>query len=64
MNKELDLSVKFAKDCIGIEATQLATSLNPGEVLLLENLRFHKEEEKGDKDFCRKIIKTRRHLCQ
>ena len=55
LNKELGLSVKFAKDCIGNEATQLATSLNAGEVLLLENLRFHKEEEKGDKDFAGKL---------
>ena len=55
LNKELGLSVKFAKDCIGAEATQLATSLNAGEVLLLENLRFHKEEEKGDKDFAGKL---------
>lgn len=55
LNKALDLSVTFAKDCIGTEASQLATSLNPGEVLLLENLRFHKEEEKGDKEFARKL---------
>lgn len=57
LNKELGLSVKFAKDCIGSEATQLATSLNPGGVLLLENLRFHKEEEKGDKEFAGKLAK-------
>ncbi|WP_339923235.1 phosphoglycerate kinase [uncultured Cyclobacterium sp.] len=57
LNKELELSVKFARDCIGSEAAQLATSLNPGEVLLLENLRFHKEEEKGDKDFAEKLSK-------
>ncbi|AEL24431.1 phosphoglycerate kinase [Cyclobacterium marinum] len=55
LNKELEVSVKFAKDCIGTEATQLSTSLNPGEVLLLENLRFHKEETKGDKDFAKKL---------
>ncbi|MEX2568058.1 MAG: phosphoglycerate kinase [Cyclobacteriaceae bacterium] len=55
LNKELEVSVKFAKDCIGMEATQLATSLNPGEVLLLENLRFHKEEEKGDEAFAKKL---------
>jgi len=57
LNKELGLSVKFAKDCIGSEATQLATALNPGGVLLLENLRFHKEEEKGDKEFAGKLAK-------
>lgn len=55
LNKELEVSVKFAKDCIGTEGTQLSTSLNPGEVLLLENLRFHKEETKGDKEFARKL---------
>lgn len=55
LNKELEVSVKFSKDCIGTEATQLSTSLNPGEVLLLENLRFHKEETKGDKEFARKL---------
>ncbi|MFC4872671.1 phosphoglycerate kinase [Negadavirga shengliensis] len=57
LNKELDVSVKFAKDCIGMEATQLATSLNPGAVLLLENLRFYKEEEKGDEEFAKKLSK-------
>ncbi|WP_154856653.1 phosphoglycerate kinase [Cyclobacterium xiamenense] len=55
LNKALELSVTFAKDCVGTEATQLATSLNPGDVLLLENLRFHKEEEKGDKEFAKKL---------
>lgn len=57
LNKELEVSVKFAKDCIGNEASQLATSLNPGDVLLLENLRFYKEEEKGDKEFAGKLAK-------
>ncbi|MBD3627400.1 phosphoglycerate kinase [Cyclobacterium sp.] len=57
LNKQLELSVQFAKDCIGREASQLATSLNPGEVLLLENLRFYKEEEKGDKEFAGKLAK-------
>ena len=44
----LGAKVKFANECIGGEASQLASSLKPGEVLLLENLRFYKEEEKGD----------------
>ena len=43
--------VKFAADCIGPEVEQLAGSLKDGEVLLLENLRFHKEEEKNDPNF-------------
>jgi phosphoglycerate kinase len=47
--------VKFADDCIGQSATDMAASLKPGEVLLLENLRFYKEEEKGDREFARKL---------
>ncbi len=50
-------TVLFAKDCIGDEAHDAADSLKPGEILLLENLRFHKEEEKGDKDFAEKLAK-------
>ncbi|MCE3281461.1 MAG: phosphoglycerate kinase [Chitinophagaceae bacterium] len=49
--------IKFADDCIGNSATQQAASLQPGEVLLLENLRFYKEEEKGDKAFAEKLSK-------
>ncbi|MEK0421121.1 MAG: phosphoglycerate kinase, partial [Bacteroidota bacterium] len=51
----LGKNVKFAPDCIGSEATELAASLGAGEVLLLENLRFYKEEEKGDRDFAQKL---------
>lgn len=47
--------VDFADDCIGKQATEKAASLRPGEVLLLENLRFYKEEEKGDKEFAKKL---------
>lgn len=43
--------VQFAADCIDEEAKQMAASLKSGEVLLLENLRFYKEEEKGDEAF-------------
>ncbi len=50
-------TVKFAEDCIGEEAQKLANELKPGEALLLENLRFYKEEEKGDKDFAEKLSK-------
>ena len=45
LSKKLNRPVQFADDCIGQSATDLAGSLKPGEVLLLENLRFHKEEE-------------------
>ena len=49
--------VSFANDCVGQEATDQAAALQPGEVLLLENLRFYKEEEKGDKAFAEKLSK-------
>ncbi|MBX2888692.1 MAG: phosphoglycerate kinase [Ferruginibacter sp.] len=51
----LGVVVKFAPDAVGEEAKQLAATLQPGEVLLLENLRFHKEEEKGDKAFAERL---------
>ncbi len=53
----LGVSVKFADDCIGASATELASGLQAGEVLLLENLRFYKEEEKGDVAFAEKLSK-------
>jgi phosphoglycerate kinase len=49
--------IQFADDCIGEDAKQKAASLKPGDVLLLENLRFHKEEEKGDEAFAEKLSK-------
>jgi phosphoglycerate kinase len=49
--------VLFADDCIGAEAIQKSKDLHPGEVLLLENLRFHKEEEKGNEAFAEKLSK-------
>lgn len=55
LSKVLGVTVKFASDCIGEEAVEKAATLKPGEVLLLENLRFYKEEEKGDKDFAEKL---------
>ncbi|MEL7586700.1 MAG: phosphoglycerate kinase [Prolixibacteraceae bacterium] len=47
----LGKTVLLAPDCVGKEVKAMADSLKPGEVLLLENLRFHKEEEKGDVEF-------------
>ncbi|MCL5998699.1 MAG: phosphoglycerate kinase [Chloroflexi bacterium] len=47
--------VKFAEDCVGPAAESQAASLQPGEVLLLENLRFHKEEEKNDPSFAKQL---------
>ena len=49
--------VKFAMDCIGADAVEMAANLQAGEVLLLENLRFYKEEEKGDEAFAEKLSK-------
>ena len=50
-------TVFFANDCIGAQAYMTAEMLRPGEVLLLENLRFHKEEEAGDEAFAEKLSK-------
>ncbi len=57
LNKVLGVSVKFADDCIGEQAKILADGLKGGEVLLLENLRFYKNEEKGDEEFAAKLAK-------
>jgi phosphoglycerate kinase len=53
----LGTEVLFANDSIGEEAVKMATTLQPGQVLLLENLRFYKEEEKGDEAFAEKLAK-------
>ncbi|MFL5810262.1 MAG: phosphoglycerate kinase [Flavisolibacter sp.] len=53
----LGTEVQFANDCIGEEAFQKANALKPGGVLLLENLRFYKEEEKGNEGFAEKLSK-------
>lgn len=55
LSKVIGTPVQFANDCIGAEATEKAANLKAGEVLLLENLRFYKEEEKGDVDFAKKL---------
>ncbi len=57
LNKKLGVEVKFANDCIGDEANEKAKDLLAGEVLLLENLRFYKEETKGDAAFAEKLSK-------
>lgn len=51
----LGQKVHFASDCIGEIAENAAKNLQPGEILLLENLRFYAEEEKGDVDFSKKL---------
>jgi phosphoglycerate kinase len=57
MKQVLGTEVKFAPDCIGEEAMRLSGSLKGGEVLLLENLRFYKQEEKGEEGFAQKLSK-------
>lgn len=55
LSQVFDQRVKFASDCIGADAEALSSSLQPGEVLLLENLRFYDEETAGDVDFAKKL---------
>ncbi len=51
----LSKPIHFADDCIGESAVKMAAQLKAGEILLLENLRFYKEEEKGNKEFAQKL---------
>lgn len=53
--KLLNKPVKIASDCIGTEVESLSKNLKSGEVLMLENVRFHKEEEKNDPEFAKKL---------
>ncbi|MDD4141189.1 MAG: phosphoglycerate kinase [Bacteroidales bacterium] len=55
IQQQLNTKVLFADDCIGEVAVKMAKELHPGEVLLLENLRFYKEETKGDEAFAKKL---------
>ena len=55
LSERLGTEVKFADDCVGAEANKLSGNLQSGEVLLLENLRFYKEETKGDEAFAKKL---------
>jgi len=57
LSQVLGTDVQFANDCIGTEAVEKAGALQAGQVLLLENLRFYKEEEKGDVGFAEKLSK-------
>lgn len=51
----LGVQVKFAEDCVGEDVKKMAASLKPGEVLLLENLRYHNEEKEGNEDFAKQL---------
>ena len=55
LSERLNMRVEFATDVIGEDAQAKVAKLGNGEVLLLENLRFHKEEEKNGEDFCRAL---------
>jgi len=55
LSKHLKKPVKMAKDVIGEDAVKLASELKPGEIMLLENTRFHAEEEKNDPAFAKKL---------
>jgi len=55
LSATIGVDVKFAPDCIGDEVKAMASDLNGGEVLLLENLRFHNEETKGDEGFAKQL---------
>lgn len=57
VSKLLGVNVLFASNCIGAEAYAISSVLKPGQVLLLENLRFFKEEEKGSEEFAQKLAK-------
>ncbi|MCX8677775.1 MULTISPECIES: phosphoglycerate kinase [unclassified Apibacter] len=57
VSKVLGVPVKFVDECVGPKAEKAAADLKPGEVLLLENLRFHNEEEKGDEGFAKELAK-------
>lgn len=55
LSELLGKEVLFAPDCVGEEAAAMAKALKPGQILLLENLRYHKEEEKNDPEFSRQL---------
>ncbi|RPI18504.1 MAG: phosphoglycerate kinase [Ignavibacteriae bacterium] len=55
LSKLINRPVQFAKDCIGDETKNMVNSMKDGDVLLLENLRFHKEEEKNDEAFAKEL---------
>ena len=56
LSQNLGIEVKFVSDCVGVKVAKKSTELKKGEVLLLENLRFYKEEETNDTAFAKKII--------
>lgn len=57
LSEKFGREVKFADDCVGARAFELSKNLKPGDILLLENLRFYKEETQGDKEFSAKLAR-------
>jgi len=57
LSELLDKEVKFFDDCIGAEISAACKALNPGEIVLLENLRFHAEEKTGDEEFGKELAR-------
>ncbi|WP_417355956.1 phosphoglycerate kinase [Flavobacterium sp.] len=55
VSQVLGVNVKFVEDCVGADVEAAAAALQPGEVLLLENLRFYSEEESGDEGFAKQL---------
>ena len=55
LSELLNKEVKFVEDCVGEKVKKMVSELKPGEILLLENLRFHKEEEEGDENFAKEL---------
>lgn len=53
----IGVETQFVNNCVGEEAEQAVANLEPGKILILENLRFHEEETKGDKDFAEQLSK-------
>ncbi|MBL17275.1 MAG: phosphoglycerate kinase [Crocinitomicaceae bacterium] len=57
LEEHLNKEIFFQEDCIGDKAFEITSKLNPGEVVLLENLRFYSQEKNGDKEFASKLAK-------
>ena len=55
VSEVMGVDVKWVSDCVGPEAEKAAADLKPGEILLLENLRYHKEEKKNDPGFAKQL---------
>ena len=58
LSEALSRPVKFAADCIGDDVATMTQDLNSGEIVLLENLRFHPEEEKNDEEFAEQLAES------